>query len=823
VSTHLPADLFTPTEGSTYLLDGYPDTAYGEGTARKWDSATVRGLAGIPDGVIGGDVEWESDKAAAINYEGFVLPEELEADVHYDVVDHTWLDPKQPQDGSRLPKTPHVSVPQLEEAWGKGRRTDGIHLIAAIDKDRADYEASLKTGLKKASVPKAKIAEAISRAWRRVTAGTDFRTIGTEIANALGDDAHRAKAAFDEMRREAGLVGKVYIRADAYPKCAGGSWNDTVRKTACDAHYVQSKPECDGCVMAQQGRCAAFGGRRIVTEVPYAQALEVYGPRIAAAGVRVASGDPKEALRRGLREASTRKTATPETNFHVVSDAEAARVLHATTAPASIRTPDDVRRERELTAAQHRVARYVRDELISREDAAHLLRSVTDPAEMLRRAASVAARPRAASEYTGASNDLVSQVAQRGLSASDTPTVTRDADRRRVHAAVARWHRDGLLTAATARSLVASSADPTDVARAAAGLIAAAGMPMPGDAADLGLDARTATVNIDTARRSRKATDADVWRELRDAETRVARTQRIVERVAADRERASTRDGKRAARIARKVASVVTEIDRGVRGSALAGFIHRTIAPDEVREASVALDPVLRRTSALSEGPAKARAYTGAAYEAAPQFARTASEPAHGEVARLTRWARRLMTEGVAGSELDHRIAARFASSVRTAGTNVLATLRREHEGLSGHVYVDAAAYATKTGTGGCEEGARHHRANAVPAVLEMPSKCGGCVHRTARADGVVTCSLYAKPLIASAAEVVDDPKKHQRDMIRLADAPDQEATASLFTNSYDPTEFALGLDTELDHIDVEDMPEPEAVGQYLFGGIEIP
>lgn len=820
MSTHLPTDLFTPTEGSTYLLDGYPDTAYGEGTDRKWESATVRGLAGIPDGVVGGDSGWE--KKAAINYEGFVLPEELEADEHADVVDHTWLDPEQPQDGNRLPKTPHVAIPQLEEAWGKNRRTDGIHLVAAVDKDKADYEASLRAEARKAAAPKPKVADAVARAWRRVTAGTDLRAVGTELATALGDDAHRAKAAFDEMRREAGLVGKVYIRADAYPKCANGTWNDAVRKTACDAQYVQAKPECGGCVMAQQGRCAVFGGRRLVAEVPYGEALSVYGPRIAAAGVRVASGDPKEALRRGLREAASRKAAAPETNFHVVSDAEAARALRATSAPTTVRTPDDVRRERELTAAQHRVARYVRDGLIAREDAAHLVRSVTDPAEMIRRAASVAARPRSASDYTGASNDLVSQMTQRGMSASDTPTVTRDAERRRVHAAVARWHRDGLLTVDAARSLVASSADPSDVARAAAGLIASAGMPLPGDAADLGLDARTATVNIDTSRRSRKATDADVWKELRDAESRVARTQRVVERVAADRERASTRDGKRAARIASKVAAVVAEIERGVRGSALAGFIHRTIAPDEVREASVALDPVLRRTAALSKGPSKARVYAGTAYEQAPQFARTASEPAHGEVPRLVRWARRLMAEGVAGSELDHRIAARFASGIRTAGTDVLAALRREHEGLSGHVYVDAAAYATKTGTAGCEEGARHHRTNGVPAVLEMPSKCGGCIHRTARQDGTTTCSVYAKPLVRSAAEVVADPARHQRDMIRLADAPDQEATASLFANTYDPTEFALGLDTELDHVEVDDMPETESVGEYLFGGIEL-
>ena len=820
MSTHLPTDLFTPTEGSTYLLDGYPDTAYNEGVLRQWDNASVRGLAGIPDGVVGGDADWE--KTAAINYEGFTLPEELDADDHADVVDHSWLDPEQPQDGSRLPKTPHVAVPQLEEAWGKGRRTDGVHLVPYVDKDRADYEASLEAPQKRAAASGVAVRDAVSRAWRRVTAGTHIRDVGTELATTLGDDAHRAKAAFDAMRGEVGLVGKVYVRADAYPKCASGRWADTVRKTACDAQYVLAKSDCSNCVMAQQGRCAAFGGRRIVSEVPYTEALQSYGPRLAAAGVRVASGDPKEALRRGLAAAASSKVAAPETTFHVVSDAEAARALRSASAPSAVRTPDDVRVARELEAARLRVARYVREGLVGRDDASHIVRTVTDPAEMLRRVAAVAARPKTAAEYSGASNDLVAQVAGRGMSAAEQVVVSRDADRRRVLAAVARWHRDGLLSADAARSLSASKADPSDIARAAAGLIASAGMPMPGDAAEVGVDARTASVVIDTSRRARPVTADDVWSTLRAAEQKASRTQQVLDRVAADREVASTRDGKRAARIARKVASVVAEIDRGVRGSALASFIHRTIAPDEVREASVALDPVLRRTAALSDRQSEARRYEGPTYEVAPQFARKASDAPPAEVSRLARWARRLMAEGVAGSELDARIAARFASGVRTAGTDTVTSLRRAHEGLSGHVYVDAEAYATKVGTSGCEEGARHHRASGVPTVLEMPSKCGGCVHRVARADGQVACSLYAKPLVKSASEVVANPTKHQRDMIRLADAPDHEATASLFANTYDQSEFNLGQDTELDHVEVEDMPESEAVGEYLFGGIQI-
>ena len=835
MSTHLPADLFTPTEGSTYLLDGYPDTQYGEGTAHKWDNASVRGLAGIPDGVIGGDADWE--KSASINFEGFTIPEELDADDHPDLVDHTWLDPEQPQDPNRLPKSHFVAVPELEEAWGKGRRTDGVRLISAVDKDRAEYEASLKAPVKVASYSKATVSDAIAKAWRRVTAGVGVRAAGVELTTALGDDARVART-LTAMQSEVGLIGAVYIRADAYPKCASGKWADTVRKTACDAQYVQSKPDCTGCVMAQEGRCAAFGGRRLVTEVPYEQALEVYKPRIAAAGIKVATGDAKAVLRRGLTAAAQKKAEAPESNFHVVADAaqgvsttDARRALASATGPAAVRNPSDVQREKALVAAQRRVAQYVRDGLMGQEDAAHLVRSVTDPVEMVRRASVLAARPVAATEYTGAENQTVSDLANRGLkSAGESPLVSRADALHKVNASILRWRKEGLISAADAVRLASSKADPADIARAATSIIVARGLParFSSSVGRAWREAFTASPSP-TAASSRRdvstlptkqASQDEVWSELREAEGRALRAQKVVTQVAVEREKMASRDGRQKALIASKVAAVVAEIERGVRGSALASFIHRTIAPAEVREASVALDPILRRTAALTNGKSEAKAYAGHEFKVAPQFGRQASDAAHGEVARLARWARRLMTEGVAGSELDHRTAARFAAGVRTAGTDVMSSLRKAHEGLSGHIYVDAEAYATKVGTGGCEEGARHHRANGIPAVMEIPSKCGTCVNRTALADGTKSCSLYGKPLVKSAAEVVENPVQYQKDMIRLADAPDQDLTAALFANTFDESEFALGLDTELDHVDVDDMPEHEAVGQYMFGGI---
>lgn len=816
MSTKLPTDDFTPTEGSTVGLDGYPDTAYNEGVLNQWTPAAVRGLAGIPDGVIGGG---EQTKSAAINFEGFTLPEELEAEEIPDLVDHTWLDPEQSQDPSRLPKTPHVAIWELEEAWGK-HRTDGIHRVPLMDKDKVTYEASLKAPVKKATVDKDTLTNAISRAWRRITAGTPIKTVGTELAGALGDAAPQAKSAFEEMRGEVGLIGNVYVRADAYPKCASGKWNDVIRKTACDAQYVVAKPDCSGCIMAQQGRCAAFGGRRIVDAVPYDEALQLYRPRIAAAGAaRVASGDAKQTLRRGFVAMANAQTPAPETNFPTETDATRARSIRTVAEPVSVRDPAEVQREQRLAAAKRRVARYVQDGLIGKSDGDHLVSRVHDANEMLRRAAAIASRPIVPKGYTGAENDLVKQATDRGLVSRPVSVVSREPERQRVHADIARWQKEGKLSKGMAQRLIASTADPADVSKAASELVAL-GVPVALEYTPTKTNHYSGINQQDGRTATRQASKMDVMRELQAAEIRMAAQQRKLDSEVEKREHESTRAAKRASAIATKVASIIGEIDRGVRGTALAAIIRRTFARDEIREASVALDPVLKRTNALTD-KGVTRKYADKNYTAAPQFVRPASTPIT-EVSRLARWVRRLMAEGAAGAELDARIQARFASGVRTAGADTVSALRRAHEGLSGHIYVDAAAYATPNGTEGCDEGARHHRTNAVPAVLEIQSKCASCVHRKERLDGRVACSLYAKPLVKDASEVVADPAKHQRDMIRLADAPDHEHTASLFANTYNQNEFNLGVDTELDNVVVEDMPEPEAVGEYFFGGIEI-
>jgi len=170
------------------------------------------------------------------------------------------------------------------------------------------------------------------------------------------------------------------------------------------------------------------------------------------------------------------------------------------------------------------------------------------------------------------------------------------------------------------------------------------------------------------------------------------------------------------------------------------------------------------------------------------------------------------MSEGSAGEELDVLIATRFNQNAIDEYKSRIASVRSEHEGLSGHAYVDATAYMTN-GTEGCDKGALVHRANQIPTLLKT-SKCGSCVFNT---DG--SCQKYNKPIIASADEIVESPQSYQQEMIRLANASDSEQTASLFVNNYDANEFNL---TASDEVSVDDAPSHDQLGDILFGGFEI-
>lgn len=184
------------------------------------------------------------------------------------------------------------------------------------------------------------------------------------------------------------------------------------------------------------------------------------------------------------------------------------------------------------------------------------------------------------------------------------------------------------------------------------------------------------------------------------------------------------------------------------------------------------------------------------------------------KVASVVKWVRTKMSEGAVGDELDVMLKARFSKTMLKAAKSALEATRDEHEGLSGHVYIDAEAYASEGGVDGCKKGALIHRANGLKAVMAM-DRCGGCTLQNS--DGY--CSLYNKPLVDSPP--VRDPEIYQQNAIKAANSPDYSATASLFAPAYDESEYSLVEPSQ--EIDFDDSVEPQSLGDVLWGdGMEI-
>lgn len=708
--THLPDDVFTETDGLNGLMDTYPDLGKGMGILDHEVLGEPKSPPAVPDGIVMYASEEEGLDQVVFGGMG-----DLDRVTHQaSLADLSWLDLAE-QDPERLPKNPvDRGIPELEQAWGVDRRTDGVNLLPAVDRDRATYEQNLAAP-RAAGVSAARLNEIVRRAGRRVTAGASFRTAATEVAERLGSDAEQAREAMTRLRDDAGLLGKVFVRAAHFPGCDTGKWTSAVREHAASAQYVIRKNACGDCIHAQTGSCALFH-KKLVASVPWEEALRAYSPVLEATGRKASSEvSPKEALRKAFAQAPKGPT----------------------------QSGSDVRPTHLVAADQ------VSSEQAHREfQSAKATHTVIEPA---------------------------------------VPDV-----RARVMAHVARWVASGVLSPEDGARLATSKADPHAILKAAAALTGAKTRAFSGGA---GTEQRVPTVSRDAA-----------WAALAHAETKIGQVDDLV------KQRAT-------AAIKAKVATVVEAIDRGFRGTMLRSLIQRTLSASEVPEASKLLGPILRRTGAL-DATVEVREFTGTHFERAPAENRVAAGPAHGEVGRLIRWARQKMSEGSAGSELDQLLAHRFADTVRTAASNTMLSLRRAHEGLSGHVYVDAAAYASATGTQGCEDGALKHRANAIPTVLGL-DRCASCARKAHREDGTPVCQVYNKPIVASAP--VEDPLAYQAEMIRLADGTDAERTASLFANTYDASEFRLGGESELDHIVLADTPSNEKMADvFTFGGLEL-
>ena len=373
--THLPADLLTPTLGSNYGMDGYPDMEYGMGVLTGILDQDAQEAPALPTGLHKG--------AAGELALGQLMADESLADLD-------WLDPDQPQDPDRLPRNPvDLGIPELVEAWGVHRRTDGVHQT-----DLAHARANEEAPKKKANART--IEKVVTHAMRRSIEGQHIERIVREAAVSMGTEMERVVPLLRRVAADHGLAGNVFVRASAYPGWGTGKWKDHVKRHAKQARYIiVSSEDMDQATWIQNGRCA-YTGKVAVTEVPWKRAHAHYAPRLEATGRKVASGDLRDSLRNAFlsqprkTESDTGYLPTHETPDQRISR-EAAQSAFDAYQPERA-SYDNTERDhaRRLAKVKVRLAQMERDSLIPVGEAKRILASGVDPMTMLRKAAQVA-------------------------------------------------------------------------------------------------------------------------------------------------------------------------------------------------------------------------------------------------------------------------------------------------------------------------------------------------------------------------------------------------------------------------------------------------
>lgn len=731
-SSSTPTDS-TPSLGSNYGMDGFNfDMDYKGGVMEKARLPSVRGLSGLPDGIVGGDAPGSSVPDALTNETGPDLSELLpgrDDPKTAGLVDLEWLNPTQKQDEDRLPHYAPDRVQQgLIEAWGTERRTDGIRLVPNKDKEIAAYKQELqkgpKSGLPDGQKKEAghKVKEAVRWAMRASAEGQPLDEIKQAVAKQLGPLAVYASGPLKLVEFEHGLAGKVFIRAAAYPEIHRPKWQQEWKKKLrkLEARYV---------VVAAGEKTTPWEeiGKIPVQEVPWNTALREYRGALKAAGYVIPKeGEPWQRLKTAFLNGPQFEAPRQE--------------IKPSHTPASSRVSDKSAKQALLASLQEK-------------------------------------------------QQLLSKAAE-------------DLKARKVKAFVqlAKWVKSGQLQRKDADRFVSSEAAPETIIRLAANLIATPRQV----SAYAGVGATTYKAQ------PVEASTKTVWAALREAEKETA------EKAAAFEAGQRQKLAKDLGRIVQAGLLTQEETARILQMSQPVAELRRIVAvalqsthlrPQAVQKATVTREykgPVVKAAAIKT---AKVARILTAEQKMIQTAAVQSGIQAH-EFDNLVKWARLQMSEGVAGDMLSEMLKLRFSKPLLKAARKVLAGVREAHEGLAGHLYVDAAAYASSTGTKGCEQGALRHRGNTLRHVLAM-DRCTSCVFKNANG----ACQKYNKALIEKPP--VKEAARYQQETIRLANSSDSERTASIFAPGYNPSEF--GLESPQAQISLNQIPTPEALGEVLF------
>lgn len=659
------------------------------------------------------------------------------------IVDHSWFTMAE-QDPARLPKNSKVTgLTELQQLWTA--RTNGNRRETLLDPRYAQpfKEAPSKT------FPVHTLSKIVAQAMRRSASGLEIDKVLEEATLGLpAKAAQKVHLPLLRVREDHGLAGRVFIRASAYPGCHQGKWAREVQKTASAAHYVISKPECQGCPKNLESTCRTFGGKQIVASVPWEEAKEFYGPKLELSGRPIRKDlPPREALRLALASPTKRTRLTEPTAFHIQPDplkgmtakAALAELRNYRPKPVVLKTAAEALREKQIARVGEELSGLERQGALSGEVIAKLRSKLGEapPLDILKAAKwMVQVGELKKGAYQGptiraALHSVLGGVSLKEANRRFDLALQKEAQKRtlvqyqKAASALGLWVRMGLLEQSKSEEILASGQDPQVMVAQAKELAKQASAKKRAFSGPQLLSAQEAQART-------RFSSEEIQRNLAGAER--ART--------AKQEELARGQLQRSARQSFRVLEMA--VSNGVPRQELLGLARKI--PQNQREL---LRGELRGLFAKvsdKRPEISSRNYQGHVFkEAKPLLVQhQRREASKQEIQKAASETLILLNRGFAGSALVRALGPRHEGV-----WSKVQEVRKAHEGRAGHLYIAAEAHTNLGPVAGCEKGAAMYREVPVKVVLPAP-QCEDCSFRGPGRSGTEGhCLKFARDLVS--------------------------------------------------------------------------
>jgi hypothetical protein len=855
-NSKLPDGGYTLTNGSNYMLDGFQfDTEYNGGVLEKARLPSAKGITALPTGMIPPNSPISSDLPTGVEVEFDMDLTEFTKDASEQMiplVDHSWLAslPEEDLEGQRshedvlkhfsegrFENTQVNQLKTLQDSWASGSNT-GLEILPNTNRKHEKYKNPYHTH--QSQLPGDDYRKQVEKGSRKLAYGNKMASI--------------SESAQSDLSEEYGLHGHVYIKESSFPGLFNHKWDEVINKRCASALYI----------VANHEDCAfdRFLGKKIVAsvqDIPWKEAYRTLMPKLEVYGIKKVSGSSYQSMLKqafiDYTEGNFEQPQHAATWFQIQpNESSLISLERAKTAldQFEVENPyveswQDRDQHKEEMRLQRIAKQLVSQNLLEEEIVSDILQGDRTASDKIQRLYDIATQPVEKSTYEGHGKNASYHNMHKHQTVADAyipQKGSRELAKRREVAQkkVAGLILAELVTVEEVEQIAKKASTPEGKVKAVLEYI---GSKTDKVSTYQGVvdnfESRLTTAQLkqvqDTffnkqASQSKSSYEKEVRGQI-DAliqsgvismaqfdtvlkkhaslETRLHALYELASKPV-HLKKASGQTGHYGSKINKTAEINYTSSDWSKAQAKISKLVETGLLTQGQVDSLNSKDPndFIRKAFDIAAKPTEATQYQG--QETAHILGSKKSNNMTATENKVASWLRQKMSEGSAGQELDLLLSTRFSQTVLSDHKERIASLRSEHEGISGHAYVDSEAYMTQ-GTDGCDKGALLHRANQIPTLLKN-AKCGGCVFNVGG-----TCQKYNKLAVDQSNEVVEDKVGYQREMIRLANSSDAERTASLFVNNFNEGEFNLQQDH---NVDFSDAPSLDLVGEILFGGFEI-